>query len=405
MLFFAIASSLLLALFGIGILVDRQTDRQQAGVRQGAVFAVCRVADSLKWSDETHQRLKSGDAVRTGRVALESGELQIETFEGAALTLQGPCDVSFEPAGRVVCHRGRLLANVLRDDADLVVATPAGEVLHYGTVFSVNVVDFGETELSVFDGSVGLSPVPDVSTPELSHLLFSGDSIRVDASGKAIAENPQPSPDPLGFNSMGRDKPFHPRPIVVGPAGFDVTYVKSKEKKITCLREADLLLAGEIVSSEEYRASDVPWIDYQYNKKYPPDAYPRGYRHDKYGNPYLDLFEKNVPLPGHDDLEKRDERNDYFAIHATAQLVVPDTWLYSFVVVVDDGARLRIDGQDTIVSDGIHEPLMSIVTLPLQAGVHAIELVAYNAEGFCSVELGVAPGKVRNMHEFSLLTK
>ena len=211
MLFFAIASSLLLALFGIGVLVDRQANQQQAGVRQGAVFAVCRVADSLKWSDETHQHLKSGDSVRTGRVALESGELKIETFEGAALTLQGPCDVSFEPADRVVCHRGRLLANILRDDAHLVVSTPAGEVLHYGTVYSVNVVDSGATELSVFDGSVGLSPVPKANTPESSHFFFSGHAIRVDASGKAIAQKQQPSPESLGFNSTNGNEPFQPR--------------------------------------------------------------------------------------------------------------------------------------------------------------------------------------------------
>ena len=63
MLFFAIASSLLLAFFGIGSLVNRQADQEQAGGRQGAVFAVCRVADSLKWPSDTHPRLKPGDAV------------------------------------------------------------------------------------------------------------------------------------------------------------------------------------------------------------------------------------------------------------------------------------------------------------------------------------------------------
>ena len=165
--------------------------------------------------------------------------------------------------------------------------------------------------------------------------------------------------------------------------------MKSKETTITSLRKADLLLTGKIASSEEYRALDVPWIDYQ----------------NRPGQPhYLNLFDKNDLFPGYDSVVLG-KCHDSFAIRATAQLIVPDTWLYSFAVVADDGALLRIDGQDVIVDDGIHPPLLSIVTLPLQAGVHAIELVAYNFKGVCSVELGVAPGNVRNMHEFRLLTK
>ncbi len=396
MLFLAIAASLLLAFFGIGSLMNPEAVQEPASAGQGAVIAVCRVANSLKWSD-ADRRLKPGDVVRTGRFALESGELRVETFDGAALTLNGPCDVSFESADRVVCHHGHLFVDVLRDDANLVIATPAGEVLHYGTVFSVNVVDSGATELSVFDGSVGLCSVSDIGTPESSRFIFSGNAIRVETSGKVTAfeDKSQRLPDRMQFNATDSNKSFHPRPIVVGPAGFDVTYVKSKKKKITCLHDADLLLAGKISSSKTYRASDVPWIDYQ-SKHGGYDKIQR--------KPYLNLFDKNDPFPGHDSQELNED-DDNFAIRATAQLIVPDTWLYSFAVVVDDGARLRIDGQDVIVDDGIHHPQLSIGMLPLQAGIHAIELVAYDAHGLCRVELGVASGRVRDMNKFRLLTK
>ncbi len=393
MLFLAIATSLLLSFSFIGVrsLVDRQADQEPGSAGQGAVIAVCRVADALEWSD-AHRRLKPGDTVRTGRFALESGELRVETFEGALLTLNGPCDVLFESADKVVCHRGRLFVDVLRDDANLVIATPAGEVLHYGTVFSVNVVDSGATELSVFDGSVGLCSVPEANIPELSRLVFSGDAIRVEASGKVIKieGGSQPLPSQLVFNSHDSNEPFHSQPVVIGPAGFDVTYVKSKGKSITCLREAELLLKGKIASSKKSRTSDMPWIDYQDSTRKPI---------------YLNLFDKDDLFPGQDP-EEPDEYDNSFAIRATGKLIVPDTWLYSFAVVVDDGARLRIDGQDVVVDDdGTHDPLLSIGTLSLQAGVHAIELTAYDAHGLSRLELGVAPGRVRDMDEFRLLTK
>src|SRR5262249_46004306 len=46
----------------------------------------------------------------------------------------------------------------------------------------------------------------------------------------------------------------------------------------------------------------------------------------------------------------------------------------------DDGSRLRIDGADVIVDDGIHAPHDSVyATRTLTAGLHAIEWVWFDA--------------------------
>lgn len=79
--------------------------------------------------------------------------------------------------------------------------------------------------------------------------------------------------------------------------------------------------------------------------------------------------------------------NNHFAIRATATLNINTPGEYTFIVNSDDGARLRVDGQDVIVDDATHAPGSSAGTIVLTKPQVSIELVYYDVEGGAEVEL------------------
>jgi hypothetical protein len=68
-----------------------------------------------------------------------------------------------------------------------------------------------------------------------------------------------------------------------------------------------------------------------------------------------------------------------FALHATGTLIVNTPGEYTFILNCDDGARLRVDGQDVIVDDGTHSPSSSSGRIMITKPSVPIELVYYNA--------------------------
>jgi hypothetical protein len=79
---------------------------------------------------------------------------------------------------------------------------------------------------------------------------------------------------------------------------------------------------------------------------------------------------------------------DNFAVQITATLVVNTPGEYSFFVNCDDGARLRIDGQDVIVDDGTHAPGGNAGKITLTKPTAQLELIYFDATGGGEVELG-----------------
>lgn len=97
-------------------------------------------------------------------------------------------------------------------------------------------------------------------------------------------------------------------------------------------------------------------------------------------------FGEDVPFP--------DGMVDNFALEATANFHVQPAQAgqWTFGVLSDDGARLRIDGFDVIVDDAVHAPQDSFATVSLAPGLHSLELVYFDWILGAEVELFAAPG-------------
>lgn len=382
----ALAASLLFCMAWIGSTLLPHEDSYVTPVLNPNHVGIVRTLETPFWETSNHLG-EEGELVSQGRYTLSAGMVRIETFQGATLTMTAPCDVTFESAEKVDCHQGRLLVNVIREDAELVVTTPVGEMLHIGTEFGIDVTSPETTELYVFDGAVELRSGLKKSLTDSARVIPMGTAIRVETSGKVAAI--EPDEDLLQapkFHRLGSNIPHEPSPIQVSPEGFQVLYVKSNNEPIVGLKQADKLLSGALEPSEKHLVSGVPFIDFE----------------DKlFDRSYTNLFSLDYAFPG--DPEGQEDDDDQFAIRANAKISVHDTWLYSFLVNVDDGARLRIDGRDVIVDDGIHPPQVIIGTVLLSAGEHDIELVAYDNKMFSRIELATAVGRTRQLQQFRLL--
>jgi hexosaminidase len=91
-----------------------------------------------------------------------------------------------------------------------------------------------------------------------------------------------------------------------------------------------------------------------------------------------------------------DERPENYGVRLTGFLRVPQDALYTFYVISDDGAKLRIDGDLVVDHDGQHDATEKKGQIALRAGYHPLDLGFFQAGGGVALKLAVsAPGMAR----------
>ena len=91
-----------------------------------------------------------------------------------------------------------------------------------------------------------------------------------------------------------------------------------------------------------------------------------------------------------------DERPENYGVRLTGFLRVPADALYTFHLVSDDGAKLRIDDDLVVDHDGQHDATEKQGQIALRAGLHRMELVYFQGPGGAVLQLAVsAPGVAR----------
>ncbi len=68
------------------------------------------------------------------------------------------------------------------------------------------------------------------------------------------------------------------------------------------------------------------------------------------------------------------EQEDYYGFIFTGYINIPETKVWNFGLLCDDGGLLQIDGKDVVDNDGTHSAALMRGFAPLEAGVHAFTL-------------------------------
>mgnify|MGYP003634718971 CR=1 FL=1 len=124
--------------------------------------------------DETSRN--EGDSVGPGILELD-GYVSLEFYKGARMTVAGPAKLELVDPQRVICHFGKIRANVPAVAKGFTVVTAESEIVDLGTEFAMEVGPTGQTEVHVFDGEVEAYDAE--RSPDSKQLLTAGFAVKI----------------------------------------------------------------------------------------------------------------------------------------------------------------------------------------------------------------------------------
>ncbi len=178
MLPMALFSTAVIALVCVVLSLRQSPDQKYFTPESGgasAGLAVNGVAVVVSQADVLWETLAvvSGAVLPRGKHHIQSGVMHLELFSGVQLVIEGEAEFTIDSPMVLKLNKGAVRAYVPDAAHGFQVATAAGEIVDYGTEFSVH-VDGGTTDFTVLDGEIGLLRA------EKPELRFSqGESLRV----------------------------------------------------------------------------------------------------------------------------------------------------------------------------------------------------------------------------------
>lgn len=128
-----------------------------------------------------------GSVLPKGRLAFESGVVQIEFFSGARVVLEGPADFELVSSNEGHCRYGKLRAVVPPQAEGFTIRTAGIQLVDRGTEFALRLDKTGHAEVHVFQGRVEIQ-----SGASRSDLPV-GRALKIDPAGamQPIAADPE----------------------------------------------------------------------------------------------------------------------------------------------------------------------------------------------------------------------
>ena len=135
------AAAVLAALLAGGILVQSRYAVRAVVAQQRSAFC-------------NGRSLETGDRIRSRKILLREGCVELRLVNGVRLILEAPADIEFNGRRGVVLNSGSLVARVPEKAIGFTVTTPSSEVVDLGTEFGVAVDEHGASEVCVLEGVV-----------------------------------------------------------------------------------------------------------------------------------------------------------------------------------------------------------------------------------------------------------
>ena len=161
-----------------------------------AIANVTKASLHAKWRlGKQGLHTSSNLALKAGRLALESGVLELSFNGGARIVLEAPAELELLSADRARIHRGKLVAHVPDEALGFTIFSGASAVVDLGTEFGIKASADGSSSIHVLDGEVALvttTTPPENSSeemaPKTSRKLTVGLARHISADGRQVRE-------------------------------------------------------------------------------------------------------------------------------------------------------------------------------------------------------------------------
>ncbi len=134
-----------------------------------------------KWSDGTTAASNGERQIRSGRLELKCGTINLRFRSGASVSASGDVSMQIESGMLVRLNSGQATANVPETAHGFTIKTRDAEVIDLGTEFGVLARRGGSTDVIVFVGKVDLKPTSGLNSQQIR--LTQGEGARIDHLG------------------------------------------------------------------------------------------------------------------------------------------------------------------------------------------------------------------------------
>lgn len=164
-------------------LTDIPTTTSRAGVAEVTQTAALRFAEGAPF-------LKVGSPIKTGQeYAISEGQIQFKFTNGAEVILTGPAVFEAAGAEHLAVRYGSCSVFAPEGAEGFTVETPLSNVVDFGTRFSVNVTETGNTDVQVIEGETDVRPIgSDVKSKVKTKRLTKGMAQRLTTNNGVVVD-------------------------------------------------------------------------------------------------------------------------------------------------------------------------------------------------------------------------
>ena len=191
------AAAILLAVVVGGIaggLAAWQGVRAGVGNSSAAAFAaISRVRLAVPPKNQDTVTIAKGRTLGRGRLAIESGAVEIAFRSGIMIVLEGPAEIELAGEQLAFLHRGVAVVRGPVGSGDFDLETPTAHVVNRGGEFAAKVDPSLNTDVQVYSGEVVAAGVAKTGSGQFPLRLATGEAMRFSAQANA-------SPEPIAFS-------------------------------------------------------------------------------------------------------------------------------------------------------------------------------------------------------------
>jgi hypothetical protein len=137
--------------------------------------------------------LKKGRTLGRGRLAIESGAVEITVRNGVMIVLEGPAEIELAGEQLAFLHRGVAVVRGAAGSGDFDLETPTAHVVNRGGEFAAKIDPSLNTDVQVYAGEVVAAGVAKAGSGQFPLRVVAGEAIRFSSQADA-------SPEPIAFS-------------------------------------------------------------------------------------------------------------------------------------------------------------------------------------------------------------